>query len=222
MSIDLFRTQCTRLYMCTGTDEGGWSRGKMKTKHFECQIHPSPPFMTVGHLLHLSHLKKSDVRVHFKIIHHFQSVFNRQVLTSRDSMRFFARIKRKKVSIMMTMSIDLLKRVLFSGFAECKLKCYFNVHVFRKIIILERFFNFSCKLCWVPEEAGILAGVLHSLNKSGESGISLFFLFGFIFKWLHNCTEWSHNLSEQRDAEHLKLHEIWWNEGKGEMWVFCF
>lgn len=34
--------------------------------------------------------------------------------------------------------------------------------------------------------------------------------------------EWCHQLSGQRDAEHLKLHEMWWNEGKGEMWVSCF
>lgn len=159
MSIHWFRSQPTRLYMCTGTNGGSWSGGKKDETLFEGSFwafDPSVPSLP-GRLVHWSHWKNG-------LIHYCPSVFNRQVLTSRDSMRFFARIKWKKV-----------RKDFSSGFAEFKIQQTLIWATFcRQIVLLERFFNFSGKLCRVQEETRVLAGVLHRLNQGGESGIGPF------------------------------------------------
>lgn len=62
--------------------------------------------------LHLNHLKKHLANINVKIIY-FQSMFNRQVLTSTDSLRFFARIERKKVRIMMSSDVNFPLKTYF-------------------------------------------------------------------------------------------------------------
>lgn len=104
--------------------------------------------MILGHVLHLNHLKKHLGNINVKIIY-FQSMFNRQVLTSTDSMRFFARIERKKVRIIMSSDVNFPLKTFFPLVLQNSnlSKPYFDLHFYRQIIILERFFNFSGKLC---------------------------------------------------------------------------
>lgn len=76
--------------------------------------------MILGNMFHFNHVRKSLANINVKIIY-FQSLFNRQVLTSTDSMRLFARIERKKVRIMMSSDI-LFPSFSPLGFAEFSLK----------------------------------------------------------------------------------------------------
>lgn len=100
MSIVLFRAQHKCLYMCTGTNEGSRSRGKKDENLRES----SKDFYFLDPSIASFHNSRTSVpfkpfKEEFKIIHYCQSVFNRQVLISRDSMRFFVRIKGKKVRV---------------------------------------------------------------------------------------------------------------------------
>lgn len=90
----------------------------------------------------------------------------------------------------------------------------------RQNILHKRFFNWSGKLSWGQEEAGILARAPHSLNLGSKLGVGIQFYCGILSKIIVLIgLNYVFILSGQRDLEHLRLHEMRSNEGKEDMWV---
>lgn len=166
-------------------------------------MHQSPPFMILGHV---------------KLICYFQSMFNRQVLTSTGSMRFLARIKRKKVRIMM-MSTDVIfpSKLFFPWF--CRIQSQANlilIYIFVGKLSYSRNFLISLANCaesrkkpeFLPEYSIVL-------TKAVSLESALFKMFVQLY-WIMSQIVWA----ERRRTLTASRNVVEWRKRKNVSFKF--